>query len=205
LTLLLTTLLHTCSFLSPLFNLILNVPLALVWVVGFALLTWNTLGLLTHSCTKVNWESGDGMMICRCYKANYSFVIMGMLSHIAMVIVDIRARRNQTALGRYAQMDKAKNEKEENDAAWSSATPGHERVASYHDDVNANVPYGVDVDSRRPKTMAPAAAIGAREHSPYQSMGTNGREEYGLRDFGYQAPVQQTTYDSGNYYQSYQR
>ena len=186
LTLLLTTAIYSCAFLSPLFNLILNIPLALVWIVGFSLLTWNTYGTLTHSCTKGNWESDDGMMICRCYKANFSFVIIGLISHIAMVIVDIRARRNQTALGKYEQMDKTRGDKRESDANWAA---GEDRHASYHD----SVPYGVDLDSRRPKSTA------NRESSPYGST----QDEYNMKNFGYQAPAQQHAYDSGNSYGGY--
>ena len=109
-----------------------------------------------------------------------------------MVIVDIRARRNQTALGKYEQMDKSKSEevlKRESDSDWA-ATAGHDRHESYHD-----VPYGVDVDSRKPKSVAPR-----RETSPYG----NAQDEYNMSDFGYQAPVQQHSYESGNFYGGYQ-
>ena len=95
-----------------------------------------------------------------------------------MVIVDIRARRNQTALGKYEQMDEAKAKKVEGDADRSTGQDG-----GYSD-----VPYGVDVSNRKP-----ASAV-QREQSPY-----GGGEGYNMSDFGYQKPAQQSGYDGGSY------
>ncbi|KAJ4503629.1 hypothetical protein HRR78_003976 [Exophiala dermatitidis] len=44
------------------------------------------------------------MSICRIYKALYSFAIFGWLAQVALVILDIRSRRAQTALGKYDKM-----------------------------------------------------------------------------------------------------
>ena len=103
-----------------------------------------------------------------------------------MVVLDFRARHKQTALGRYEQMDKTKEEKRVSDSTWAV---GHERESTYHD-----VPYGVDLDSRRPKSVT------KRVGSPYR----NTQDEYSMKDFGDRAPAQQHTYESGNYYGGYQ-
>lgn len=44
------------------------------------------------------------MMICRTYKAFYSFEIFGVLAQVTLIILDIRSRRHQTKLGRYNKM-----------------------------------------------------------------------------------------------------
>jgi hypothetical protein len=121
--------------------MILNILITLVWVIGFSLLTWNTFGLLSHTCGSSDWgKNDDGMMICRCYKANYSFIIIGMLAQIAMVIVDIRARRMQTALGKYNKMEGANEDKTD--------VLGGDRHASAHD-----VPFGIDNYHQRPTSV----------------------------------------------------
>ena len=102
--LLLTGILHTCFFLSPLFSIISNVTVFLLYIVGYVLLTWNIYGTLGHSCSRANWASDDGMMVCRTYKALYSFEIFGVIAQIALIVLDIRSRRKQTRQGRYDSM-----------------------------------------------------------------------------------------------------
>ncbi|KAL6249139.1 hypothetical protein RBB50_004202 [Rhinocladiella similis] len=104
LALLVTSLIYAFAFLNPLLNLISNSSILLVWTVGIALLTYNMYGTLGHSCSRTNWANNDGMMICRTYKAFYSFNIFGWLAQVALIILDIRSRRKQTALGRYNRM-----------------------------------------------------------------------------------------------------
>lgn len=58
-------------------------------------------GALGHSCSRANWASDDGMMICRTYKALYTFTLFGTLSQIGLIVLDVRSRRSQTKLGRY--------------------------------------------------------------------------------------------------------
>ncbi|KIW14712.1 hypothetical protein PV08_07496 [Exophiala spinifera] len=104
LALLVTSLVYAFAFLNPLLNLISNSSILLVWTVGIALLTYNMYGTLGHSCSRANWANDDGMMICRTYKAFYSFNIFGWLAQVALIVLDVRSRRKQTALGRYNKM-----------------------------------------------------------------------------------------------------
>ncbi|EXJ93072.1 hypothetical protein A1O3_01628 [Capronia epimyces CBS 606.96] len=104
LTLVLSSIIYSCAFLSPLFNLLTNLLILIVWTVGLALLTWNLYGALGHSCSRANWGSDDGMMVCRTYKALYSFSLFGWLAQIAQIVLDVRSRRTQTALGKYDKM-----------------------------------------------------------------------------------------------------
>ncbi|KAL2422016.1 hypothetical protein ABEF95_006367 [Exophiala dermatitidis] len=104
LALLLSSIIYTFFFLSPLFNLFMNSLILILWTIGLGLLTWNMYGTLGHSCSRANWASDAGMSICRIYKALYSFAIFGWLAQVALVILDIRSRRAQTALGKYDKM-----------------------------------------------------------------------------------------------------
>lgn len=167
--LVLTFIIHVCAWLSPLFNMILNIPILILWTTGFILLVWNMYGTLAHSCSKANWASSEGMMICRIYKALFSFVVIGLLSQVALVVLDIRSRRKQIALGRYDRMQgtELKMDPLAPDAGLSHHDP-HE------------VPYGIDQYRDQPRDY--------------------GNPDHVRMDrFGYSAPVQQTSYDSGHY------
>jgi len=99
-----TTCIHLCTRLSPIFNLIINIPLLILWIVGLTLLGWNIYGTLAHSCTIGNWGNDDGVTVCQEFKAMFAFVVFGTLAQIAMLVVDVRARIAQTRSGRYAKM-----------------------------------------------------------------------------------------------------
>ncbi|EXJ91282.1 hypothetical protein A1O1_04392 [Capronia coronata CBS 617.96] len=104
LTLVLTSIIYSCAYLSPLFNLITNLLILTIWTVALALLTWNMYGTLGHSCSRANWASDAGMMVCRTYKALYSFTVFGWVAQVAQIVLDVRSRRAETALGRYDMM-----------------------------------------------------------------------------------------------------
>ncbi|KAK5452861.1 hypothetical protein LTS15_007009 [Exophiala xenobiotica] len=182
--LLVTTLVYSCAFLNPLVNLCSNILILLVWTVGLALLTWNMYGALGHSCSRSNWASDDGMMVCRTYKALYSFGVFGWLAQIALVVLDIRSRRRQTALGRYNKMDpteaSTRDVKLDNlnnlDDRNSPTSSLHSHSQSYpysqqqhshsHSHSSQDVPYGVPTDyaSTRP-THRPAPTHSASDYS----------------------------------------
>ena len=103
-TLFITSVVHCCHVLSPLVNMIVNMVLLLVWVVGLGLLGWNMAGTLGHICSSANWGSADGIMVCRSYKALFAFTVLATAATVGMVFLDIKVRRKQTSLGRYNQM-----------------------------------------------------------------------------------------------------
>lgn len=72
-----TLVLHFCHSLSPLFNLVINVFLLILWIVGLSLLGWNMAGTLGHVCNATNWGSEAGIMVCRIYKALFTFALFG--------------------------------------------------------------------------------------------------------------------------------
>ncbi|KAI1609795.1 hypothetical protein EDD36DRAFT_467857 [Exophiala viscosa] len=143
-TLLISSMIYACAFLNPLVNMLVNIPIALIWTAGLAVLTYNMYGTLGHTCSATNWASSDGMMICRTYKALYSFAVFGWLAQIALVVLDVRSRRAQTALGKYNKMDldanaSAKDVKLDNLNRTSTSTLSHSHSHSNSQDI----PYGV--------------------------------------------------------------
>ena len=167
--------------LSPLFNIIISVPILLLWTIGFALLVWNMYGTLSHSCSKTNWANDDGMMVCRIYKAFFAFMVIGWACQIALIIVDVRAKRLQSAWGKYDKMD------ETSDKDVKLASLDHSRNTSTND-----IPYGIDDYRARSNSTNSVNTQQQRYSSPY---GAERTQLHRVDDFYYQAPAQhQTTY-----------
>ncbi|KEF52510.1 uncharacterized protein A1O9_11352 [Exophiala aquamarina CBS 119918] len=185
---LITTIFYVCSFLSPLFNLIVNVTVLIIQFVGFVLLSWNMSGTLSHSCSASNWASNDGMMVCRIYKAFYSFVIFTLLAQIAQIVLDARSRSAQTQLGRYGNIESNKDlklddlskakQQQYQSAGGHSAQPSH---ASSDD-----VPYSVH-DYRdqptRPTYQAYQPPASGESASYYGSGGGASNPQVRMNDF----------------------
>ncbi|KAF2269620.1 hypothetical protein CC78DRAFT_528823 [Lojkania enalia] len=102
LSLTLTITLHLLHGLSPLLNLSLNSLLALLWTVGFALLTWWSSGTLSHVCNTANWDSGLGISICREYKALFSFSLLGWLGTVLALVLDVNVYRSTNRRGKFS-------------------------------------------------------------------------------------------------------
>ena len=68
---------HQRSF-RPSLSAVANGGLTALWVLGFALLTWNIRPLLAKQCTPADWSGDIAMSICRLYKALESFAIIGL-------------------------------------------------------------------------------------------------------------------------------
>lgn len=166
--------------LSPLFNMIISGFVLLLYTIGFALLVWNMYGTLSHSCSKTNWANDDGMFVCRVYKAFFSFVVIGWLCQIALIIVDVRARRLQSALGRYNKMDETSGK----DVKLESLD--HSRNTSTN-----NIPYGIDDYRDRSNSTNSVNNQHQRYSSPY---GAERSQLHRVDDFYYETPHQQTTY-----------
>lgn len=179
--------------LSPLFNMVVSVPILLWYTIGSVLLVWNMYGTLSHSCSKTNWANDDGMFVCRVYKAFFSFVVMGWLCQIALIVVDVRAKRVQSALGRYNKMDETSSK----DVKLESLD--HLRNTSTND-----IPYGIDDYRDRSNSTNSMNGQHQRYSSPY---GAERIQLHRVDDFYYETPPQHTTYQpqqtysNTNYYQ----
>lgn len=134
--LILTWSINACATLAPLFSLIVNIPLIILWIVAFSLLTYDLYGTLGHSCSKSNWGNSTGVTVCNIYKLFYSFVLFAVLSQIALAVLDGRARAQQKRAGLYDRMS------EENKALKLDNLDS----STVHTTA-PEVPYGVDPDA----------------------------------------------------------
>ncbi len=86
------------------------------------------------------------MMICRTYKAFYSFEVFGVLAQIALIVLDVRSRHTQIRLGKYKNMDDAAGKGVPENVKLDDLRPraGDERPGMHgHADSQDGVPYGV--------------------------------------------------------------
>lgn len=204
--LLFTLLIHCCGRLSPIFNMLLNIPLFIVWLCGSGLLAWGIYGTLSHSCTKVNWGNDDGIMVCQEYKALFSFAVFGTISQIALIVLDVRARVKQTRSGTYAKMNDVKLEPYDSTHNHSNSVhdvpyAGHTNDSTYRDEpgwrpgqrTNTNESHG-NVDLNRSATVA------SSRYTDYGDIaGRDGQAQFrmGQFDSGHYAAPHQTSYDPG--------
>ena len=75
-----TIVLHCCMGLNPRFNLLINTVLFTLWAAGFGMLSWWASKTVFHTCdaTNVIGNNETGRMVCRIYKALYSFALLGL-------------------------------------------------------------------------------------------------------------------------------
>lgn len=187
-TLIITSFFYCCSFLSPLFNLIINSTVLLVQLVGLGLLTYNIFGTLGHSCSRSNWASDKGVTICQIYKAFYSFAIFALLAQIALIVLDVRSRREQTRLGKYGNIEESNSRDVKLDRLNGSGTT-HSHQLSHARSVD-QVPYGVQ-DYRDQQPTRPVA------YQPPSYAPPEPRVR--MDDFGGYSHQQQSGYGGGGY------
>lgn len=99
-----TIVLHCFYGLNPTLNIVLNSVLALVWSVAFSLLAWWSSGTLTHVCNVDNWADELGISVCRLYKALFSFALLGLVSTLFALVLDVRVQSKVTKRGRFQQI-----------------------------------------------------------------------------------------------------
>lgn len=206
--LVLTSFVQCCFRLSPIFNLVLNVPLLILWIVSVALLGWNIIGTLSHSCSISNWGNDDGVMVCQQYKAMFAFVIFGVLAQIGAIVVDVRARVAQNRSGTYAKMRDSTS-----DVKLEPYSLTHSQQSSVH-----NLPYQETSNQYRDQDepgWRPGQRTNTYASSNYSEHGDiggrDGRDQVMMNQFNnnYHAPAQGTGYDShygqqGNFGHRYQ-
>lgn len=156
------TALYFCVHLSPLINMIFNFPILLLWTAGMGLMIWNMYGTLGHTCSTANWGNEDGVSICNQYKALFTFVVIGWVCQIALLVLDFRARRSQSALGNYNKMRESQDYN-------MKMEPLHSRDNSVH-----NLPLGAGLDGAAQRlhhndSQSPQRAPSQRAHSPQHS------------------------------------
>jgi len=101
-----TVILHCCIGLNPRLNLAINSVLFALWAAGFGSLSWWASKTIFHVCDTENLIGSDetGRMVCRTYKALYSFACLGFVSTLLALVLDIYVFRQATRLGEYENM-----------------------------------------------------------------------------------------------------
>lgn len=99
-----TLILHALHTLNPLLNTSLNALLTLLWTLSFSLLTWWSAGTLGHVCNTLNWDTNTGIMVCRIYKALFSFALLGFLSTALALGLDVRTMKQVGRRGKFAPL-----------------------------------------------------------------------------------------------------
>lgn len=72
-----------------------------IWVVGLALIGYNTAHTILTSCTTKYWGNTTGEKVCQMYKAVFAFTILATAGFIASIVLDAVVRRRQHRFGAY--------------------------------------------------------------------------------------------------------
>ncbi|GAB7349378.1 hypothetical protein MBLNU459_g8503t1 [Dothideomycetes sp. NU459] len=100
-----TIVFHFCCGLSPVLNICLNGAAFVLWGMGFGMLSWWMWGTLTHMCDLRNWNDGTGVMVCRIYKALFTFSLLGFVSTICALALDLHIFRLGQRGGRHVRLN----------------------------------------------------------------------------------------------------
>jgi hypothetical protein len=85
--------------------MIVNGVTFIVWIVGLSIITAKIGSMvLGHTCAMPMWATGTGVMVCRIYKALYSFIVIATASSGASVILDISVSNEVSRRGMYREM-----------------------------------------------------------------------------------------------------
>ena len=82
---LVTGIVITCCGLSPLYVIIMDFIITIVWAVAFGMLVKAMGTTTTDSCTADNWGNSEGIRICHAFKTLVAFSVLGLVSMVAMV------------------------------------------------------------------------------------------------------------------------
>ncbi|KAF5864839.1 hypothetical protein ETB97_006378 [Aspergillus alliaceus] len=100
----LTTVTHCLHGLSPQLSLVSNTICLLLWLISLGLLSWSMSQTILTTCNATYWATPTGIMVCRIYKVLFAFTVLGTISYIAAIALDVIVRRRQTRLGEYDPM-----------------------------------------------------------------------------------------------------
>ncbi|KAI5817792.1 hypothetical protein BZA77DRAFT_26048 [Pyronema omphalodes] len=90
---LLTSLLLFCTRLSPMYLIILDSLLLILWSVGLGLLIRALGRSLNASCTILLWGNDSGVQVCQLFKALVAFVFLSTFMTLCMVINAVVVRK----------------------------------------------------------------------------------------------------------------
>ncbi|EMC99562.1 hypothetical protein BAUCODRAFT_63557 [Baudoinia panamericana UAMH 10762] len=177
--LLTTMVLHCCIGLNPRLNIAINGFLLILWALSWSLLTWYMSGTLAHECDAAHWHEEIGMMVCRIYKALFTFTLLGLVSTATALGLDLYVRRLQSQRGIYQLHDLAANRKR------PEATRG-----PFTDDEGSYAHSGLDEPRQSEAWDAPRPSMG-----PYAEQ--RDVADKAMHQQGYSVPENQFDYDTG--------
>ncbi|KAI6855847.1 hypothetical protein KC343_g4809 [Hortaea werneckii] len=180
-----TILLHCCIGLNPRVNVLVNAFLTLLWGLSWCLLTWYMSDTLRNMCDVQHWHEDIGVMVCRIYKALFTFTLFGLLSTIAAFALDIYVRRQQTRRGIYRLHDL---DAKQGPGAFPRGGPSSATAAAYD---NASYGHGGLAEPRESEAWEePRPSMGPYDSAHVDESGFAQRGGYGL-------PAAQFEYDTG--------
>ncbi|KAF7873986.1 hypothetical protein EAF04_002658 [Stromatinia cepivora] len=105
----LTIILYNFTYLSPKFNCLFNGTASIFWMLGFGLLSWSLSNTLERSCDVQTWRSSTAVGVCREYKSLWTFTLIGTLSTLAALGLDIWTHMKTIERGMYVMPEDDKN------------------------------------------------------------------------------------------------
>lgn len=100
-----TTSTHIFRTMTPRTSLIINGVTFILWIIGLSIITAKIGSMvLGHTCAMPMWATSMGVMVCRIYKALYSFIVVGTAASGASVILDISVSNEVCRRGMYREM-----------------------------------------------------------------------------------------------------
>ena len=90
---------------TPRTSMIINGLTFILWIIGLSIITAKIGSMvLGHTCAMPMWATEMGVMVCRIYKALYSFIVIGTASSGASFILDISVSSEVSKRGMYHEM-----------------------------------------------------------------------------------------------------
>ncbi|KAK2761760.1 hypothetical protein FQN54_001588 [Arachnomyces sp. PD_36] len=117
-----TAVFDCCFRLSPLVSLVNNSILLVLWIASISLLSVSMKGTLYHSCSVENWGNDTGMMVCRIYKALFTFTVTGFVSQVLSVGLDFFTRKAKNRRAAYNVMNDEGKDRESVAESFTSAS-----------------------------------------------------------------------------------
>lgn len=100
-----TTSTHIFRTMSPRTSLSINGLVLILWTIGLSAISAKIGSMvLGHSCAMPMWATDMGVMVCRIYKALYSFIVIATASAGASVLIDITVSGKVSKRGVYREM-----------------------------------------------------------------------------------------------------
>ncbi|KAK5451634.1 hypothetical protein LTS15_007894 [Exophiala xenobiotica] len=97
---------HKVFLVSARFNLFVHLVVLSLWCAAFGVLSWRLGGMvLSHSCTLKIWQTSMGVMVCRLYKAMYSFSAISLALAAGSAVLDYVVLQEDAGAGTYHPLE----------------------------------------------------------------------------------------------------